>query len=379
MKTKISVKTILGWGAVALLLSLIAATNYITVFTTDDLWYGTNLVTGKPLAGISDIIESQIWHYFNWGGRAVAHTILQFTLLGGRVIADLCNVIMTIGLMALVCWYCEKISYKICLFVLGGIVVFNPSWWDNMMWQSGSVNYLYMTNFILLYIICFVNVLKKGYGKTTNIFLCILMVPLGLFAGCSNENMGPAAFLAGAAVMILLYVKKAKTNIWMWIGEVTCAVGCGVMLLSPGNSVRNAEIVKQPAASMGEAIKNLFFQKYVSIGKPLFIVMISVVIALFISIVALKALKIDLELKDKILLGTALISYLAMWVSPHYPGRATYGTIILIMCVIARIGTRIGNVRTDLRKYLLWVVIAIDCGMAYNLALYIFQMKKWIN
>ena len=55
-------------------------------FMMDDEWYGTNLVTNQPLRGLSDIIESQIWHFRNWGGRCMTHGILQLTLMSGEFI-----------------------------------------------------------------------------------------------------------------------------------------------------------------------------------------------------------------------------------------------------------------------------------------------------
>lgn len=57
----------------------------------DDEWYGTNLVTNQPLRGLSDIIESQIWHFRNWGGRCMTHGILQLTLMSGEFMADMLN------------------------------------------------------------------------------------------------------------------------------------------------------------------------------------------------------------------------------------------------------------------------------------------------
>ena len=44
-------------------------------FMMDDLWYSTLLSEDTPIASFSDIVESQIWHYFNWGGRSMTHGI----------------------------------------------------------------------------------------------------------------------------------------------------------------------------------------------------------------------------------------------------------------------------------------------------------------
>ena len=72
-------------------------------FMMDDLWYGTNLVTGKPLAGIRDVVESMTWHFFHWGGRCMTHGTLQLTLMSGEWCADVLNVAATLLVSFLVC------------------------------------------------------------------------------------------------------------------------------------------------------------------------------------------------------------------------------------------------------------------------------------
>ncbi len=61
-------------------------------FMMDDLWYATLLAEDTPVRTVSDIFKSQIWHYFNWGGRSMTHSILQLTLLAGESAADVLNV-----------------------------------------------------------------------------------------------------------------------------------------------------------------------------------------------------------------------------------------------------------------------------------------------
>ena len=54
-------------------------------FMMDDLWYAEKLVStegpsGIPITSFKDIVESQIWHFYNWGGRSVTHGLLQVLL-----------------------------------------------------------------------------------------------------------------------------------------------------------------------------------------------------------------------------------------------------------------------------------------------------------
>ena len=75
--------------------------NDAVVFMMDDNWYSTRLYDEQPLQNIGDIIAAQSWHFYNWGGRCIAHGILQLTLMSGEFCADLMNVIFNILLSLL--------------------------------------------------------------------------------------------------------------------------------------------------------------------------------------------------------------------------------------------------------------------------------------
>lgn len=79
-------KKIIRWSSLVLILFTTVSVwylNYLTDFMMDDEWYSTLLYSDAPIQNISDIIHAQIWHYFNWGGRSMAHGLLQLILLCG--------------------------------------------------------------------------------------------------------------------------------------------------------------------------------------------------------------------------------------------------------------------------------------------------------
>ena len=90
LKTYLSALSLLLLAAIELLYHLKIP------FQRDDLWYATNLVTGAPVSGFADILQSQLWHYFNWGGRSITHTILQTVIWLGEPFAAVCNVAVTV-------------------------------------------------------------------------------------------------------------------------------------------------------------------------------------------------------------------------------------------------------------------------------------------
>ena len=90
-KKKTERKEIRGITVLLLLVSAVVLfiAHRAVPFMMDDLWYSTMLSSDRPIASLKDIIESQVWHYQNWGGRSVTHGLLQLTLLWGETAADI--------------------------------------------------------------------------------------------------------------------------------------------------------------------------------------------------------------------------------------------------------------------------------------------------
>ena len=77
-------------------------------FMMDDLWYADKLISnegpsGIPITSFKDIIESQIWHFNNWGGRSITHGLLQILLQLGEPAADILNVAAALALAYVMC------------------------------------------------------------------------------------------------------------------------------------------------------------------------------------------------------------------------------------------------------------------------------------
>ena len=99
-------KKIIRWVSlilIALTALIVWRVNYEIDFMMDDEWYSTLLYEDTPIRNLGDIIHAQIWHYFNWGGRSMAHGLLQMILLAGENWADILNTAMTFLLALLVC------------------------------------------------------------------------------------------------------------------------------------------------------------------------------------------------------------------------------------------------------------------------------------
>ena len=293
-------------------------------FMMDDIWYQSKLSSDEPISSFKDIIESQIWHYNNWGGRSIAHGLLQIILMLGEEIADILNVIATMVLSVIIS---KMANVKIQYGVFGALAMmfgFNPNWRMSMFWQAGAANYLYMSIFVFLFLYCYIseNDHKKLYGIT------FWIVPLGLFAGWSNENIGPTLWCISALVIATEIWKKHKIAIWMILGNVSCFVGSALMILAPGNSVRSNEV----ASNEYGFLWNLFLRCYAESKAVLEYLFPLVLLTIFMIAICKGILQIELGKTNIYLLLGALLSWGAMVLSPHYPDRATFGTMIFLVC-----------------------------------------------
>lgn len=293
-----------------------------TPFMRDDLWYATNLTTGEPVSNIMDIFQSQTWHYFNWGGRIVNHAILQVVLSWGELGADIANILATIALGIVICLLSQCLNPLYFLFCESMIVSFNASIFFSMYWESGSVNYLYSSSWILLYLFLVLRELKEDTVTPKGISFWI--IPLAFIAGMSNENMGPSCFVATIFVIMYLYRKKRKVPIALWEGAVLTLSGSVLLILAPGNFVRGQFV---ESMSLSEIIDNRWQSFLMSSCNYL---LPSFLMALTLLTVEIAVFKHRLTIYRWCLIGFATIAQLAMVLSPTYPQRASFG----IMCVL---------------------------------------------
>lgn len=293
-----------------------------TPFMMDDIWYGTNLATNEPLNNLWDIIDGQVWHFHNWGGRCITHGVLQLTLMMSEFGADVLNILMTLFLAYMICVVAKKRCLSAYLMSLSLLFAWNANMKMSMFWQAGTVNYVYSTAWILLFILPFLDEWREKQRKWP--LISFWMFPLGLCAGWSNENMGPTCFLlATATVIYCIKWKKTKVQPWMLLGTIGSLVGSILVVVAPGNFVRSATIEEK---GFLETVWERFYSMLCAGTDFLFPMCLLLVFAILIKCVCLKQ---KLKKHQIVLLISAVLSYGAMVLSPHYPDRATFGTMVL--------------------------------------------------
>ncbi|MCM1542020.1 MAG: DUF6056 family protein [Blautia sp.] len=347
------------WGITGILTFLSVLVMYRThqavPFMMDDLWYSTMLSDETPIASLSDIVKSQIWHYNNWGGRSMTHGMLQITLLLGEYAADILNVAMTALLSGMVCVVARYKNLPSFWAAMAMILGLNANWKMSMFWQAGAANYLYITAFILLFIWCYLRELPEGGEEPKHLRgITLWIVPLGILAGWSNENMGPTAWLLSLAVMALAVREKRRLSPWMVLGSLSCLVGSIMVIAAPGNFVRSAQVAENGYGFFWKC----FLRGYAESTAAAVYLFPVLLVTGFMVILCKGVLKQPLGRRNLLLLAGALLSWGAMALSPHYPDRATFGTMVLLICVTLSLAGKVLSVRKDL-AWMLWGLTAL--------------------
>lgn len=380
-------------------------------FMMDDLWYSTMLYDDTPITSVSDIVKSQIWHYNNWGGRSMTHGILQLTLLAGEPAADVLNIAFTALLGMTFCLVSGHRRFPAFFAGVGMMLGLNANWRMSMFWQAGAANYLYITVFILLFVWCYLRELpdegrlvpvfgkrKRGgaaldggreeNGKSDEIRgsgklpgenslpgITLWIIPLGILAGWSNENMGPAVWVLSLAVIALGIKEGRKVRLWMALGNLSCLAGSVLCITAPGNFVRSSQIEEEQYGILWR----IFLRSYGECKgamEYLFPVLLVLLFALFVSGWVLGQ---KIGRRNALVLFCALLSWGAFFLSPHYPDRASFGTLALCICVILSLAGRILQKRREL-AWPLWAgAVFVSLRGMYFCGEYLSILWGWIR
>ena len=168
--------------------------------------------------------------------------------------------------------------------------------------------------------------------------------------------MGPSSFVI--SVMAILYIRivqKRKLSLWMLSGAFFCLIGSALVILAPGNFVRVSHL---PEESFFQTLYNRLLSMLCAGTDYLFGTVLFLVLLLLIYTIYLKE---KLQPLHWFLLIHAILSYGAMVLSPHYPDRATFGTMAVCIILIVSILSDILEKCQHFRKYiylfmnLLWI------------------------
>lgn len=339
-----SIKEIISQQKYIILISIllflgIYGLNHYFPITLDDWRYST-LADGSRVSSLWNILEYQYDHYFTWGGRSVVHSIAQIMLAAGVFWGDVINSVGYVALVLVIYYIANKGNRSnIPLFIGINLLIWFliPALIENLFWITGSANYLWGTLLILFFISFYCSAFITGQSKDGWIKRVALFL-FGIIAGWTNENMAVAMIFFVICLMLLMIKERQKLPRWAVFGLVGAVVGCAIMLLAPGNTIRNqSEMVNMAAGS--EPIYMFYFYRLTSILKmSSWYALIPIIIYIAFLLLYMKFRR--KESSNRILYlsllfaVTAGVATLVMIAAPIFPVRVWFAILIFLFIAI---------------------------------------------
>lgn len=294
-----------------------------------------------PINSFQSIIDSQIVHYMDWGGRSIVHGIAQILLWIGVGWGDILNSLAYI-IYVLIIYKISNNKHTVnpLLFIVLAAMLWIclPVPTATILWITGSANYLWGTLIVLLFLYPYYLYYKSGkYGNS--ILKCVLFLIFGIIAGWTNENIFIAQVFFILFLFFLLRKSKFKIPGWAITGLIGVCIGGIIMLVAPGNFIRS-EVVNE---ALGLTDKSFIDNVLYRVGKAFYRYLIYI-LPLVLAYVVILFLYVEKTNRDRINKGvirisilffvSAHIAWVVMCASAIFPPRATFGIITFIVVAI---------------------------------------------
>lgn len=293
-----------------LLLVLLIPIIYIgryNVISADDFGYGCEVHHAWTDSGtIGSVIkaacETVANRYEIWQGTYSSIFIMTLNPLNFSSGAGWMIPVLLIGMIIFSNWYFLKqiiewlagekkseirlITYVILLIYLITFIQTIKSPVEGFFWFNGSVHYLLMHSFMLLFLGLFIsrkeNVSLK-YNLLHNVIRTIFLILGGIIIGGGNYITVLHCMEISVILLLISFIRK-QMNVPQIIGLVSLAAGFVVSAIAPGNAIR-----KSKTNGMGaiEAIINSFIGAFQDIKEwinPLVVCAVFLLIPLFFAI-----------------------------------------------------------------------------------------------
>lgn len=359
------------WTLIVLVcFSILLFLNVLTPLISDDITYLYIYGETTRISSVSDVIQSQVNHYYMWGGRSVVHFIAQILLLLPSYMADILNAAMYMLYIYLIYWHVKgKGANSISLFILINLAVWflQPVYGDTILWITGSANYLWGTAFILLFLLPY----RLYEGTDISLFKNVLatagILLWGLIAGWTNENTAGAMILM--VILFFFYYRSRgwKIPLWAVSGLVGSIVGFAVMILAPGNFERAGEASSLSLYILAYRLFNYTFTFFYYAGPA--ILAGGIMFVLYHHFAKKKEdVKGTMKLASIYYIASVAAVY-AMLLSPTFPRRALFGVVTYLILGMGMLYYNLDS-KTSFIKQMRLVVVSVGL-ICFGFTLYL--------
>ena len=190
---------------------------------------------------LKDLAESQVAHYKTWDGRVLADFMVQLVLMkDDKKTFDVINTLVMLAQL-LVCGSMAKgkraglkdLSLREVLLLTTGFWACTPHLVATCFWMTGSVTYLWSGLVESLYVLPYaIHYHDSGFSIPAP-----LAALMGLAAGWSVETGAGAALMISGMELLRSWHKK-EASPWMFSGVLGAVAGMVLLLAAPGNRVK---------------------------------------------------------------------------------------------------------------------------------------------
>lgn len=334
MKEKISLEKLPGqlnrskWLMLLILAFMYLVMLYCNLKTNllaDDYMYCFSFADGSRMESLSQLIPSMAAHRLTINGRLISHSLVQISLMLPLWIFKLVNSAVFVGEVYLVYRIAlgrRERNSLLLLCIFGCIWIFTLNFGQVILWQDGSINYLWATFFSLLYLTVYFRKflydrdIKSLPGRILYIFAAFLI-------GAYSENCASTVIFLSCCFMLLShFLKKQKIAPYLWIAVLFALGGFAFMMTAP------AQIANK---SSQFTVSNLFdnfvtaLEMYRRIWTPL--VVYTVLAALAYS----RRVDRDRQILAALLMLGSLAAVFVLTFASFFPERSAYiGTLLII-------------------------------------------------
>lgn len=322
--------------------------NILTPIIADDFGYSLNL-DKEHLRGLKDIINFQIVHYNYWGGRSVAHTLVQLFLYLPKwifnVLNSLCYTIL-IYLIYKIAKQDRNDNYYLLGIIFFALYFLTPVFGQNILWLTGSCNYLWTTTIILFLINLYLT--NRNDSPIYRIFIFFL----GLISGWTNENSAVGLIVILSLLTFLEIKDNKKIKVWKISGLIGSAFGFIIMIAAPGNYIRSS--------GYSEDISLIYklFQRFLACTVGIFKYLLPLIVCLGVILIIFKFQKRKINRNLYIFLIGSIFTIYSMVMSPTFPERAWFSIIVFLLIATMTLVFNL-EIKARASKYLKFLTIII--------------------
>lgn len=333
---------------------------------SDDYVYFYKWGTDVPCKDISDVLESQWTHYFTWGGRSIAHTLVQIFLMYDGQLFDILNTIMYIILLNVLYLHIRgfrsisNVSLLTILFVNLILFTLVPAFGESCFWLTGACNYLWCPTIALSFLLLYRAQYDHDENLVVNPVLLMLIFFGGVLAGWSNENVCLSLLSMEFIYIIINKKKNNKVYSWSVLGLLGTLTGSIFLLCAPGNFARMVATQVKYSIEPPSILYRLTFVVFDSFDRDfLLFPLIGTALGFFIGSVDKRRLFIYA-------VGLFVMTF-SMVVSPQYPDRAKITSVFLACILVCQIANTI-ECKTKLVKGIIGCFLIMGTLSAFKIA-----------